>query len=327
MRPIVSRRATPGFFCVWALAALLAGCGTAYPGTPEDVSQSELGVGVFGECELPGPARHALGRGMRLLRARGVELSGELIVAIDHAHEDGSSSLELMFGGGGAWALGAVVGLPRHQIQHLLEGVGTNAGLLAGVSIPIPFDGDWRSLSFYLEAFWGTDAGVVSGGRWRVIWSSLPEEVGEAGFWGTVTLAHGAGLCRGGAIAYAADEEVNVVEAAWNHIVGRRRDADREPASYARGTRLDGTDIRCNRQAALENREALGACIEHGRGRGGRGCLFDESGRYRSRGRSVPICGERSGGGYVCDEGRLLECLEWSGGMSCFDDCLLMSGI
>ena len=310
---------------VCALLVALGGCSAA-DAAPEDVSQSELGVGAFAECELPGPARRALGAAMRVLRSRGVELSGEVIVAFDHSH--GSSSLELIFGGSGAWAAGAAIGLPRPRVQALLDEVGSNAGLLAGVSIPIPFDGDWRSLSFYLEAFWGFDAGVASGGRWRMLWSSTPGEAGEAGFWGTLTLAHGAGLCRGGTIAYASDEEINIVQAAWNHLVAQDRGEAREPASYARGTRSGGTDIRCNRQAASENFDALEACVARDRGRGGRGCLFDDGVRYRNReGRPVQICGERSGGGYSCDRDRLLECLEWSGGEACFDDCLLISGI
>ncbi|GAC1352155.1 MAG: hypothetical protein NVSMB1_12190 [Polyangiales bacterium] len=199
------------------MGVVASGCVAATDDNDSAMTRAdEISIGIFAECELPIPVRRPLARLTRLLRSMGVELAAEAIIAYDHDLTNGANTIEILFGGEPAIALGHRLGK-----GWLLRGLAGSAGLLAAVTIPLNFDGSPTQIHWALDAFYGGDLYAAAGGRWKILWSSLPSEIGQEGFWASVTVATN-GACRAGPLSFVSDGEINVIQSAWKAILSRR---------------------------------------------------------------------------------------------------------
>jgi hypothetical protein len=217
-----SARTLPGLLLAGAVAS---GCSAAAPSSSAattNATTEDLSVGVFGECELPTPLKPVLSKIAHALHSRGVEISGEMILVYDHDLTSGDNTVELLIGGAAAWSLGSALGLGSEKLQGMLDEVGGEAGILGSVTVGLDFGGDWEGINFALDAYSGADVFAGSGGRWKVIWSTKQDEVGQEGFWASVTVATD-GLCKGGGVAFASDDDLNVLRRAWDYLVNGRK--------------------------------------------------------------------------------------------------------
>jgi hypothetical protein len=184
------------------------------------VATSDLSVGVFAECELPTPLRPILDSLGQALGGHGIEISGEAILVYDHDLACGGNTLELLLGGGAAWSLGDALGLGQSEIQGFLNEFGATAGLLATATVGLDFNGNWDGIQFGLDGYAGGDVFGVGGGRWKILWSTDKSEVGEEGFWASISVASD-GACSAGGVAFGSDKDVSVLKQAWDTLTGQ----------------------------------------------------------------------------------------------------------
>jgi hypothetical protein len=177
---------------------------------------ADLSIGVFGECGLDGALKPLLGSLMHVLESKGIDLSAELLIVYNKELNSGENTLEILFGGGGAATAATAAGLAPAQLASLLENFGGEAGLLAGATISLDFDGTFGNVHWSFDAYSGADLYAASGGRWKLIWSQDPSEIGETGYWASITVASGA-VCKGGAVVFASDGAITTL---WNLITG-----------------------------------------------------------------------------------------------------------
>jgi hypothetical protein len=214
-RPVTA----PGqqLFLLVLLALICAACS----GTPakDHSATGDLSVGVFGECELPTPLQPLLDSLGAALGTHGIEISGEAILVYDHDLACGGNTLEILLGGETAWSLGDALGLGRSDIQGLLDSFGASAGLLVTATVGLDFGGNWEGIQFAVDGFVGGNVFGAGAGRWKILWSTDRSEVGEEGFWGSITVSTN-GACSAGGVVFTSDSDDSVLKAAWDKLTG-----------------------------------------------------------------------------------------------------------
>jgi hypothetical protein len=212
------------FVLLLALAAFVTACqgGSNTPAYGEE--QPDLSVGVFGECDLPSPLRPLLDEVGQLLLGKGVDIEGEAILVYDHDLQCGGNSLELLVGGSAAWSLGAALGLGEDELHGLLNEVSATTGLLISATVGLDFDGSWEGIQFAVDGYAGGDILGTGGGTWKILWSTDPSEVGETGFWASITVGSD-GACSAGGVVFGTDGELGVLKSAWDSLTGSGSDA------------------------------------------------------------------------------------------------------
>ena len=147
---------------------------------------------------------------MHALESRGIEIGLEFIIVYNRELNTGDNSLEILFGGGPAWAVGAALGFTSPQIGAMLQQVGLNAGLLVGATVDLNFGGDFGSIHFSLDAYAGGDMFAFGAGRWQLLWSQDKTEIGETGYWAAIAVTSGA-VCQAGLVFFASDPAIRVL--------------------------------------------------------------------------------------------------------------------
>jgi hypothetical protein len=234
MRGSLTSIAAPGSkLFLLVLLALICACSGA---PAEDHSTTgDLSVGVFGECELPTPLQPLLDSLGAALGTHGITISGEAILVYDHDLQCGGNTLEILLGGETAWSLGNALGLGESDIQGLLDNFGASAGLLATATVGLDFGGNWEGITFGVDGFVGGNVFGAGGGRWKVLWSTDPSQVGEEGFWGSITVSTN-GACSAGGVVFSSQSDDNVLKAAWDNLTGESNpsaDAGASPCGKA----------------------------------------------------------------------------------------------
>jgi hypothetical protein len=238
-RPFASSTGPFPQLCLLIVMALVCAACSGTPGENARATNQELSVGVFGECELPTPLQPLLDSLGAALGTKGIEISGEAILAYDHDLQCGGNTLELLVGGETAWSLGAAIGLGQSDIQGLLDNFGASAGLLVTATVGLDFGGSWEGIHFAIDGFDGGDVFGAGGGRWKILWSTDKSEVGEEGFWASITVATD-GACSAGGVLFTSDSDDNVLKNVWDDLTGHDHSSDAGAPCGDGGASRDG---------------------------------------------------------------------------------------
>jgi hypothetical protein len=238
-RPFASSTGPVPQLCLLVLLAFVCAACSGAPAENTRSTNEELSVGVFGECELPTPLQPLLDSLGEALGAKGIEISGEAILAYDHDLQCGGNTLELLLGGETAWSLGAAIGLGQSDIQGLLDNFGASAGLLVTATVGLDFGGNWEGIHFAIDGFDGGNVFGAGGGRWKILWSTDKSEVGEEGFWASITVATD-GACSAGGVVFTSDSDDNVLKNVWDDLTGHDHSSDAGAPCGDGGSSADG---------------------------------------------------------------------------------------